>query len=113
MKQNIVVKLRLGDIKMELSEILLRCYECGESIGELDLQIEGKKYGITGYFHPPCWEKYQLDHDLNLDPRVRCCDCGLFNRCHQRGSEERHCDPIYCDAYKEKSGNQSFTTKEE
>lgn len=91
---------------MNLSEILLKCYECGETIGEGDLQIVGRKYGITGYFHAPCWEKYQTEHNLPIDVRVRCCDCALFTRCHQKGTEDQHCDPIYCDAFQE-SQNQS------
>ena len=51
---------------MTFAEILLKCYDCGEPIGDGDLQVNGKKYEITGYFHPDCWDKYQLEHNMTV-----------------------------------------------
>jgi len=53
---------------MSLSNLLVRCYECGEPVQNGDLQVTGKKYGIIGYFHPDCWAKYQSDHPMVATP---------------------------------------------
>ena len=82
-----VIEHRFGDIKMELSVLLLRCFECGKPVDNGDLQVTGRLHGVTGYFHPDCWEKYQSEHEKKKD----CDYCRSQGKC---GYEKTHVDEM-------------------
>jgi len=66
-----------------------------------------------------CSKKYSVailptsKEEESNQSKVRCCDCALFDRCHQALTEEFRTDLINCIAFESKSENQSLAPQEE